>query len=96
MSVQPHMCMLKERHDPDAGKIRWSLPSRERCHCQAVVRSKVTSALQNALSNCPAFVDETIDENMWFTDNDSALIQRENWTPNELDHLLERITFCSK
>ena len=96
MPVLSHMCMLKERYDPDAGTIRWSLPSMERCYCQAVVRSKVTSDLKNALFYCPAFVEETIDEDMWFTDNDSALTQRENWTPNELDLLLERIPFCSK
>ena len=61
------------------------MASRMRCQCDRVVISLVDNTRY-----CPKLPKEA----MWFTDNQDKLKQPANWTPDKLDELLDRKTFC--
>ena len=81
------MCLLKERPDQD-GLLRWSLPLMERCYCQEVV---APIWLGTGCPNSPKHIGYM---ELWFTNDPLALIETKNWTPANLDLLLERKEYC--
>ena len=81
------MCMLKKRYDESTDLMRWSMSSSMRCRCDRVMISLVDNT-----PYCPKLEKET----MWFTDKQNELKDKSNWTPDKLDELLERKTFCGK
>ena len=92
-SVQGHMCILQERYDVAKEQRRWSLPSQERCHCQAVMAVKKG----NWRTPCRPQVDVgRYGQDIWFTDYPNYLLHKANWTRDRLDELLERKILCGK
>ena len=85
--------MLKERHDASTQRTRWSLPSKERCICQAVIAVK-----NDGRAGCriPGGDGLHQQEDLWFTDEKDQLVRRVNWTPEILNELLERSVACGK
>ncbi|XP_072016990.1 hyalin-like [Amphiura filiformis] len=84
--VQSYLCMLKERRDPSRGGIlRWSLLYKEICYCQGVVAPK-------RAKTCPRREEEY--EDLWFVDDPSLLIMRQNWRKDILDELMNRAAYC--
>ncbi|XP_072017513.1 uncharacterized protein [Amphiura filiformis] len=82
--------MLKERPDPSRGGVlRWSLPYKEICYCQGVVAPK-------RAKTCPRREDEYEDGDLWFVDDPSLLIMRQNWRKDILDELMNRASYCEK
>jgi hypothetical protein len=91
-TVDAYVCVLKQRLDPSTGRHRWSMPLKERCHCQAVVAPQSKSAF-----NGPTLMGQyEEDQELWYTDNKGPLTVRKNWSQEMLDKLLERAEFCSK
>ena len=89
-TVSGHVCVLKKYPDPsNGGKLRWSLPSMERCICQGVVAPSLSSR------NCGPSTRLTSTD-LWFIDDPRLLTQRSNWNKQALDTLLERSAYCSK
>ena len=85
------MCILKERTDTATERIRWSLPSKERCYCQAVVAIKKG---QGPTSCRPETEEDKEVQDIWFTDYLDYLSHRLNWTKEKLDELLDRNILC--
>ncbi|XP_072017482.1 lactadherin-like [Amphiura filiformis] len=83
--VSGQLCVLEERPDPArGGALRWSLPYKQRCHCQRVVAPrKLTQA-------CSVYGD------IWFVDDPTPLTNRMNWNQETLDILLERHEYCNQ
>ena len=85
-----YVCRLEERFDHRSGEVRWSLPRKEICHCQAVV------APRRAGSRSCSGVDNTeIDKDLWFTDDPTPLVDRRNWDKTKLDQYLNRHYCCT-
>ncbi|XP_072016385.1 uncharacterized protein [Amphiura filiformis] len=80
------VCLLTERQAPD-GHVRWSLPYKGRCFCQVVRAPRKV-----ATTTCHRRNEE--EDSYWYTSDPQELTQRENWTPEKLDVLLERTGFC--
>ncbi|XP_072048369.1 lactadherin-like isoform X2 [Amphiura filiformis] len=79
--VQSYICILREGPDPSrGGALRWSLPYKEVCFCQGVVAYKHVKA-------CPG-------RDLWFVDDPSLLIMRQNWETDILDELMNRTKYC--
>ena len=63
------------------------MPTLDRCICQAVVKVKKQDP------RCPFVQGKYL---LWFTDNPGPLTYRDNWKPDILNQLLDRVEFCSK
>ncbi|XP_072049977.1 hyalin-like [Amphiura filiformis] len=86
--VQTTVCILEKRPDASRGGVlRWSLPYKEICFCQAVVAPKHTKS-------CPRRKEEYEDGDLWFLDDPYLLIMRQNWKKDILDELMNRTTYC--
>ena len=83
-----HTCLLRERLN-SFGELQPSLTLQERCYCDRVVAPIFIST-----HNCST--EKFNFTQLWFTNHSDLLIQRENWTPERLDDLLERRKFCGK
>ena len=86
--------MLDKRPDPTRnGTLRWSIPYDEICFCQTVVAPTFIS-----LETCPRKVDQACSDirscNLWFVDDPTPLVQRQNWNKGALDLLLDRADYC--
>ena len=69
------------------------MPKQERCHCMGVVAPTVN----NPPRTCPVVrgdVDGPSD--LWFTENKQNITDRDNWTAETLNKLLERVGYCSE
>ena len=86
--AETHVCRLKQRLDISLGRVRWSLPRKERCFCQEVI---VVSLRTTENRHCPGSVG---DLDLWFTDNPIPLTNRSNWKREKLDDLLDRAECC--
>ena len=87
--VESHVCHLQEKFDRNLGRLRWSLPRKERCLCQGVVAPRTPGN-----QHC-SVVKETVDiEDLWFTDDPTPLTNRNNWKREILDDLLDRSECC--
>ena len=86
-----YVCKLTLQWDPSERRERWSLPSRERCFCQGVMKLKEIDPTCR-----PSQQDEEESNDLWFTDSPDLLAKRENWKPTIMDTLLERVAFCCK
>ena len=89
MVADAYICMLEERFDGQTGKLRWSLPRNEICHCQGVV------APSNKGHQSCSRENAEIEEDLWFTDNPTPLVNRRNWEPAKLDKYLNRTHCCT-
>ena len=88
-----YVCKLVRRWHPSAGMHRWSMPTVERCHCQAVVAPKE----RNPPRNCPLVRGDLHDTGeFWYTDAKKNITSRINWNPIALNKLLERAEYCSE
>ncbi|XP_072022654.1 hyalin-like [Amphiura filiformis] len=86
--VQSNLCMLKERPDHSRGGVlRWSLLYKEICYCQGVVAPR-------RVNTCPRREEDYEDGDLWFVDDPSLLIMRQNWKKDILDELLNRARYC--
>ena len=88
MIADAHVCKLEERFDNRLGALRWSMPRKEICHCQAVVAPRKTDR-----QSCLRENDPEMEEDHWFTDDPTPLVNRRNWNWAKLDQLLNR-TYC--
>ena len=86
--TQGHVCLLRKRLN-FSGELQWSLPLQELCYCQRVVAPTFINT-----HNC--FTNELDLTQLWFTHDAVFLTQRENWSPERLDDLLERKDYCGK
>ena len=86
--TQGHVCLLRERVSL-TGEPQWSLSLQERCYCQTVVAPTFIS-----IYNCS--LNEMSSKWLWYTSDPVPLTKQENWTPERLDKLLERIGYCGK
>ena len=86
--MQGHVCLLRERLNL-TGETQWFLPKQERCYCQHVIAPTFIS-----IHDCYTNMMESTQ--LWFTSDSVSLTNRENWTPERLDELLERMGYCGK
>ena len=91
--IHGHTCLLRERLN-SFGELQLSLTLQERCYCQRVVAPTFIGT-----HNCST--NELNLTQLWFTNHSHSeftnpLTQKENWTPERLDELLERRKFCGK
>ena len=92
-NTDAYVCKLVRRWHPSTGMHRWSMPTDERCHCQAVVAPKE----RNPPRNCPLVRGDLHDTGeFWYTGAKEKITSRRNWNPNALNTLLERAEYCSK
>ena len=84
--VDARLCILREQLDPATGRLRWGIPSKDRCACDSVVAPKF---------ECTSSSRRKPPE-MWYIDEPKPLTRTENWTPKKLDELLERTDLCCK
>ena len=88
MVADGHVCKLEERVDYRSGALRWSLLRKEICHCQAVVAPRKAGG-----QTCYRGDNAEMNEDLWFTDDSTPLVNRKNWDRAKLDLHLNR-TFC--
>ena len=88
--LDAHVCILQKQRDPSTATLLWSLPRKQRCLCQGVVAPEIKHS-----KLCQRGGTE-IDEDLWFIDDHIArsLTNRQNWTPEKLDELLDRRECC--
>ena len=91
-----HVCILKKRPITENLDIfKWSLLSLDRCFCSSVVAPiRLDMTLDQGYA-CQSTMSDS-DVLLWFTDDPGPLTLRENWTPDQLDILLDREAFCCK
>ena len=88
-TVDAHLCKLEKQHDPSTGRERWALRSTERCWCTRVVAPKRIG------SSCPVIPDVNVEPLWyWYIDDPRELGLSVNWTPDQLDELLDRAICC--
>ena len=92
--VDARLCILKEQLDPTNGRIRWGIASKDRCDCERVIAPKVKCTPSCARKAPFAGITEAIE--MWYIDEPELLTRRENWTPERMDELLDRVVLCCK
>ena len=88
MAADSYVCTLEETFDHRSLKLRWSLPRKEICHCQAVVAPRKTGS-----QSCSRDDNSDMDEDLWFTDDPTPLVNRNNWNKEKLNEYLDR-SFC--
>ena len=90
-AADAYVCKLTPRWDSAVQRMRWAMPSVQRCVCQGVIAPKRGPMM------CPSKREEYgEDSQMWYTDDPRPLTDRANWKPNVLNHLLERVDLCSE
>ena len=93
-NVNGHVCLLSLRWDESEQRERWSMPSLERCHCQWVMKINEPRATKDT---CGHLVPKNLEpRDVWFTDNPGPITDRDNWKPEILNQLLDRVEFCRK
>ena len=92
--VDARLCILKEQLDPANNIIRWGIASKDRCDCERVVAPKFKCTPSCARKAPFAGNKEAIE--MWYINEPELLTMRENWTPERMDQLLERVDLCCK
>ena len=71
--------------------MQWAMPSLERCNCQGVIAPKRGPMM------CPLTREAYGEDNtMWYIDDPRPLTDRANWTPGQMNELLQRDALCSK
>ncbi len=90
--VSARTCIMRRRLDVD-GVVKWALVSRQRCYCTSIVAPEFHT--QNVIQNDLCANGPVPQHLFWFTDNVDELTKSENWTPAQLDILLDR-AFCGK
>ncbi|XP_072017483.1 uncharacterized protein, partial [Amphiura filiformis] len=89
IDLSSQLCVLEERPDPArGGALRWSLPYKQRCHCQGVVAPRKPTQV------CAVYEDGSGDMKLWFVDDPTPLTNRMHWNKETLDILLERQEYC--
>ena len=90
ITVDAYVCVISPRYDTAVKRMRWAMPSFERCLCQGVIAKK-------GATMCPLKEEEYgYDGKFWYTDEPKPLTVRSNWNPVKLNELLEREAICSK
>ncbi len=97
-SVYPHTCFINLRRDQQTGKLRWALPSHQRCLCDKIIAAPFLSSGNNQLErgpigsihDCPFpfKLPKSAGLKWWYVDDPFELIHRKNWNTTQLAVLL--------